>query len=126
MSQPPRICLIDDDIFVRDALSLGLSDAGFEVLTAPGAAAGFDIVRRETIDAVITDMNMPGSGGAELIAEVRAEFPDMPIIAISGASVIDGRAIGDIATERGANAVMVKPFRAHQLADMLKALMSKK
>ena len=118
-----RVCLIDDDIFVRDALSLGLEDAGHQVLTAPGAAAGFDVIRRETLDAVITDMNMPGTGGDQLIREVRAAWPALPIIAISGAGVMDGRNTADVARELGANATLIKPFRARELAAALEKVL---
>ena len=114
-----RVCLIDDDIFVLDALSLGLSDAGYDVLTAPGAAAGLDMIRREQLDAIITDMNMPGTAGGDLIREVRAAWPALPIIAISGAGVIDGRSTADVARELGANASLIKPFRARELAAAL-------
>jgi DNA-binding response OmpR family regulator len=122
----PVICLIDDDIMVRDALALGLSDAGFEVLTAPGAAAGFDIANRREVDAIVTDMNMPGTGGAQLIAEARKQWPDLPIVAISGATVIDGRAITEVAREGGANAALSKPFRARQLAEVLERLIAER
>lgn len=122
----PVICLIDDDIMVRDALALGLSDAGFEVLTAPGAAAGFDIANRRQVDAIVTDMNMPGTGGAQLIAEARKQWPDLPIVAISGATVIDGRAITEVAREGGANAALSKPFRARQLAEVLERLIAER
>lgn len=114
-----RICLIDDDIFVRDAMALGLSDAGFEVITAPGAAAGFDIVSREDIHAVVTDMNMPGTGGAQFITEARRRWPDIPIVAISGAAVIDGRNTADVARDLGADATLIKPFRARELAALI-------
>jgi len=114
-----HVCLIDDDIFVRDAIALGLSDAGFRVTTAPGAAAGLDIVKRDGADAVVTDMSMPGTDGAQLIAQVHALFPNLPIVAISGSSVIDGRDALEIARERGAAAVMTKPFRASALATVL-------
>lgn len=124
MTTRARICLIDDDIFVRDALALGLSDGGFDVLTAPGAAAGFDIARREFLHAMVTDMNMPGTGGAQLIAEARAQWPNLVIVAISGASVIDGRATADIARELGADATLIKPFRARELATLLDQLIA--
>lgn len=122
----PVICLIDDDIMVRDALALGLSDAGFEVLAAPGAAAGFDIATRRSIDAIVTDMNMPGTDGAQLIAEARKQWPNLPIVAISGASVIDGRAITDVAREIGADAALSKPFRARQLAEVINRLLDQR
>jgi DNA-binding response OmpR family regulator len=124
MGAAPRICLIDDDGFVRDALSLGLRDAGFDVLTAPGAAAGYDLVARETIDAVVTDINMPGTDGAQLIAQLRGRWPALPIVAISGATVIDGKSIDDIARNRGADAALIKPFRARELADVLGRLLA--
>lgn len=123
MPERARICLVDDDIFVRDALSLGLSDAGYQVFAAPGAAAGFDIIaQREHIDALVTDMNMPGTAGAQFISEARARWPKLPIIAISGAATIDNRATTDIAAELGANATLLKPFRARQLAELLARL----
>ena len=121
-----RICLIDDDIFVRDALALGLSDAGFDVMAAPGAAAGYDLAARENVEAVVTDLNMPGTDGALLISELRARWPELPIVAISGASQIDGRQTTDIARERGADATMIKPFRARELAAVLERLLSER
>lgn len=114
-----RICLIDDDLFVLDALALGLRDAGYDVVTAPGAAAGLDITARGHVDLIVTDMNMPGTGGAQLIAEARERWPELPIIAISGAAVIDGRDVGEVARTLGADAAMVKPFRAHALAETI-------
>jgi DNA-binding response OmpR family regulator len=119
MTTRARICLIDDDIFVRDAMALGLGDAGFDVITAPGAAAGFDIASREQLDAIITDMNMPGTGGAQFIPEARSRWPHLPIIAISGAAIIDGRNTSDVARDLGADATLIKPFRARELAALI-------
>jgi DNA-binding response OmpR family regulator len=120
----PKVCLIDDDLFVRDALSLGLTDAGFDVVTAPGAAAGLDIVLRDDVDAIVTDMNMPGVNGSQLIAEVRARWPGLPLIAITGASAIDGRPAEEVARGLGADACMIKPFRAAQLAAALQSIIT--
>lgn len=124
MTKRARICLIDDDIFVRDAMALGLGDAGFDVITAPGAAAGFDIASRESVQAIITDMNMPGTGGAQFIPEARGRWPDIPIIAISGAAVINGRNTADIALELGADATLIKPFRARELAALIERVLA--
>lgn len=121
---PPRICVIDDDVFVLEAMALGLRDGGFHVLAAPGAAAGLDIARREGMDAIVTDLNMPGTSGAQLIVEARALWPDLPIIAISGASVIDGRSVADVARELGANALLPKPFRVFELVKLLNELLA--
>lgn len=123
MTMRARLCLIDDDIFVRDAMALGLGDAGFDVITAPSAAAGFDVINREHIDAVVTDMNMPGAGGAQFIPEARARWPHLPIVAISGAAVIDGRNTADVARGLGADATLIKPFRARELAALIERVL---
>lgn len=120
-----RICLIDDDIFVRDAMALGLSDAGFEVATAPGAAAGLDIVAREGADAIVTDMHMPGSDGTQLISEARRRWPDLPIVAITGSMTFGDADVSEVARKLGADALMMKPFRAADLAQTLNQLLSK-
>lgn len=123
MTKRARLCLIDDDMFVRDAMALGLGDAGFEVITAPGAAAGLDVLDREHIDVVITDMNMPGTGGAQFIPEARTRWPQMPIVAISGSAVIDGRNTADVARALGADATLIKPFRARELAALIERVL---
>jgi DNA-binding response OmpR family regulator len=119
MAARARICLIDDDVVALDAIALGLRDAGYEVLTAPGAAAGLDLVAREGVDAIVTDINMPGTSGVQLIAEARAAWPALPIIAISGASVIGGVSVTEAARAFGADALVAKPFLARELSRVL-------
>ncbi|HVV33610.1 MAG TPA: response regulator [Vitreimonas sp.] len=124
MTTARRICLIDDDTFARNALTLALEDAGYQVVSAPGAAAGFDAVRRNGADAIVTDMNMPGTDGAELITQARAAWPKMPIVAISGSSVVGERALTDVAKDRGANAALAKPFPVRDLTAVLEKLLN--
>ncbi len=118
-----RVCLIDDDIYVRDAMALGLSDVGFAVVTAPGVAAGLDIVQREGADIIVTDMHMPGTDGAALIAEARARWPHIPVVAITGSMTFGGEDIADVAKRFGVDALMVKPFRASELAQVIDSLL---
>lgn len=124
MAHRPRICLIDDDPMVRDALALGLGDAGFDVVLAEAAQTGLDLIAREPFEAVVTDMNMPGFGGAQLIAELRQRWPALPVVAISGGGAIDGREVAELARESGANACLVKPFRARDIAAALTPLLA--
>jgi CheY-like chemotaxis protein len=121
-----RICLIDDDVLALDAMAVGLRDAGYAVLTAPGAAAGLDLIQRNGADAIVTDMNMPGTSGAQLIAQARASWPHMPIVAISGSSLADGESMLDASRALGANALVLKPFRIAQLKDVLDRLLAPK
>lgn len=115
MSRQLHICLIDDDDLALDALALGLRDAGFGVSTASGAAGGIDTLQKSEIDAMVTDMNMPGVGGAYLIAQARAGWPRLPIVAISG---VETRAI-EWFKNLGADEVLFKPFRADILTAAL-------
>lgn len=111
---------------MRDALALGLGDAGYDVVVAPGAAAGLDVLARQQIDAVVTDLNMPGTHGSELVAEARIRWPNLPIIAMSGSSIVEGRSIEEVALSIGADAAIAKPFRARQLAELLAKVLTQR
>jgi DNA-binding response OmpR family regulator len=126
VSKAARICLIDDEVGLLDAAAHSLREAGFEVLTAPGAAAGLDMIDRTQVDAIVTDMNMPGTSGAQLIAEARARWPDLPIVAISGSHTADGQSMLDQARTLGADALVAKPFRAAALREVLASLLARK
>jgi DNA-binding NtrC family response regulator len=126
MSKSARICVIDDEVILLRATAVCLREAGYEVVTAPGAAAGLDAIDRTSVDAIVTDMNMPGTSGAQLIAEVRTKWPDMPIIAMSGSHAVDGTSVLAAAHALGATALLPKPFRASDLGDMLNRVLALK
>ncbi len=126
MADSMRICLIDDDVAILDAMALGLREAGYIVSIAPGAAAGLDLVEREGAQAIVTDMNMPGTSGAQLITEARAKWPRLPIIAISGSIDAAGASMLDLARDLGADALLAKPFRVRELKETLDRILAQR
>ncbi len=87
MSNSPKhlILVVDDEKNIRDTTSLILKASGYDVITAED---GFDAIlqlNRTTPDLVISDLNMPKMSGFELLSVVRRRFPNIPVIAISGA-----------------------------------------
>jgi DNA-binding response OmpR family regulator len=105
-----RILIIDDDLAVRDALITILEEHGYEVITAVNGAEGLAVFRRERPDLLVTDIVMPVKEGLQTIREIREEWPDVKIIAISGGSRTERHDFLDIALQLGARDVIVKPF----------------
>lgn len=80
-----HVLVVDDEPRVRESLAGFLNAAGYDVSTAQH---GFDALlqlRRVTPDVIISDLNMPQMSGFELLSVVRRRFPDIPVIAVSGA-----------------------------------------
>ena len=114
-----KILVIDDEAAVRYALARILGKAGYDVVLAEDGEQGLALFGKERPDLVICDLVMPHPNGIETIAQIRRDSPGMKIIAISGTDQTinaDGLAT---ALETGANDVMVKPFRAHELLDQV-------
>jgi CheY-like chemotaxis protein len=110
------ILIIDDDAGIRRLLRAALEKAGYAVSEASDGAAGMAAYRSSPADVVITDVFMPGQDGIETIQQLRAEFPDSRIVAMSGGSV--GGASGTLtdAALLGADATLAKPFTLEALA----------
>lgn len=83
--RPPTILLVDDEPYVRDALSIGLtrSISGSRILTAADGPQGLEILRRERVDVVISDNKMPGMDGVEFLIEARRLSPQATRIMIT-------------------------------------------
>jgi CheY-like chemotaxis protein len=80
-----RILLVDDETSIRESLGMLLSESRYEVSTAEH---GFDALlqlRRGRPDIIISDLNMPHMSGFELLSVVRRRFPEILVIAMSGA-----------------------------------------
>ena len=81
-----RILIIDDDKQMREMLKQTLERAGYAVIEAQNGLEGVAVYREQHVDVVITDLIMPGKDGMETIIELKREFPDVRIIAVSGGS----------------------------------------
>jgi two-component system chemotaxis response regulator CheY len=109
-----RILTIDDSKTIRDMLRLTLVDAGFDVLQAVDGRDGTEVLARERVDLVITDINMPNMDGYDVIRHIRRDdaHKGMPILVLTTESEVEKR---NIAREAGATGWMVKPFDPDRL-----------
>jgi two-component system chemotaxis response regulator CheY len=114
-----RILTIDDSKTMRDMLMLTLAEAGFDVLQAVDGQDGLDVLVKERVDVVITDINMPRMDGYEVIRQLRSkpEHKDTPILVLTTESEADKR---NIAREAGATGWMVKPFDPERLIETVR------
>ena len=102
-----EILIVDDDSVIRDTLFELLSEK--HKCTAAGTAEeALGQLQKQVFDVVLTDISMPGLGGAELLKRIVQEFPGTPVIMISGLSDEDqAREM----ISRGAFDYLLKPFR---------------
>ncbi len=82
------VLLIDDEThFLRDfAEGLRLSSKRMQVVTADNAEKALEILRTAEMDVVVTDLNMPGMDGYELVAQLQQIRPNVPVIILSAYS----------------------------------------
>lgn len=108
-----RILVIDDDPDLRAMLEQTLKSAGHEVSVAADGREGVEQFQARTADLVITDLYMPKQEGLETIRELRARFPEVAIIAMSGKAA--ALAMLFVAQKLGAVGILHKPFSVDEL-----------
>lgn len=79
-----RLLIVDDERAIRTSLSCVLAEIGYMVRTAEDGFSALVEIAKEPPEILITDLNMPGMSGFELLAEVRQHFPAIRTIAMSG------------------------------------------
>lgn len=116
----PKVLLIDDDSALLDALSLAFEDAGHDVITAPDGVRGFEAVKKESPDAVISDVNMPGLDGFALCKKLRDGGHRVPLVLLTSRDNEIDEALG---LELGADDYVAKPFSTRVLLARVSALL---
>ena len=77
------ILIVDDERSMRDFLKILLTKEGYDVATAANGESGLEHLRNDPCDLIITDNRMPGMSGLDLLAIVKEEYPDIPVIVIT-------------------------------------------
>jgi two-component system chemotaxis response regulator CheY len=117
-----NILIVDDSMTMRQMVNFTLSSAGHTVTEAGNADEALLNAQKQRFDLVISDVNMPGRSGIELVAELRklAEYKFVPIILLTTESQPEmkskGRAVG-------ATGWIVKPFDPEALLSVLRKVL---
>ena len=83
-SQNYRVLLVDDEPDLREIYEMKFKMAGFDVLTASSGFEGLNLLRKEAIDAVISDINMKEGTGIDLLKQLRADGGNQIVIFVTG------------------------------------------
>ena len=106
------ILIVDDEPRLADVLATAMDSFGFSAQTASNGQEALEVMKRETIDLVLSDLRMPGMDGRQLLHEVRRGWPDVPVVLITAfASVRDAV---DLVKE-GAFDYLSKPFEISEV-----------
>jgi DNA-binding NtrC family response regulator len=111
-----RVLVVEDDEETRLALSDALEDLGHQVKSEPCAESALSALEHEDVDAVLTDVRMPGMGGIELCRRLSGDRPNVPVVVMTAYGDVDS-AVG--ALRAGAFDFITKPFSVDGVAEVL-------
>jgi len=118
-----RFLVVDDDTGVREMVCRMLESEGHEVINAVDGADGIRKIKSHPdINVVITDLIMPEKEGIETIREIKKDFADVKILAISGGGKSDPDNYLRLAKAMGAHSTLSKPFVKKDLIDAVEKL----
>jgi CheY-like chemotaxis protein len=113
-----RILVIDDHTELRQMLRRILEREGYEVVEAADGKEGIELYRQVPTDLIITDVVMPEKDGVETIRELKRDFPDVRVIAVSGGGrTLDAQYCLSAMKALGALCMLTKPFGRRELLE---------
>lgn len=122
MNKNMRILVVDDFSTMRRIVKNQLRELGFsDILEAEDGGAAFQILQSKSIDFVVTDWNMPGVTGLELLKKIRADekYKSLPVLMVTAEAkreqIVE-------AAQSGVNGYVVKPFNAVTLQEKIERI----
>jgi len=111
--QNTRILIVDDEPDICRLLERFLVSDGYSCTTAASAKEALQLLASEPYDLLISDIMMPGMSGIEMLIELRALYPDLAVIMVTG---LDDRKTGIEALKLGAYGYVTKPFDRNEIS----------
>ena len=116
----PTVLVVDDEQGILDSLSRIFSREGHEVLIAPDAKQGLDLLRRRPINVLVTDLVMPGMTGTDLLKAAQEVAPETEVVMMTAYGTVENAVE---AMKQGAYDFVTKPLkRAHIVGVVRRAL----
>ena len=114
-----RVLLVDDELPVRTFIAKILQREGFEILEAGDGLDALGVLQQMSgdVDVLVTDIKMPRMTGIELVEKVKAEFPGVPVVYISGEHLQE-----QLHNPSSRVVFLQKPFRPQAMLDAIRAV----
>lgn len=116
--EQPSVLVVDDELLIRDLLYDFFQQQGWTISVADSGEKALEILRVRKIDIVLTDIKMPQIDGLTLTSQVRAKYPDMPVVLMTGYPSVETAVEGIRAKVCD---YIIKPFNINKLFKTLKA-----
>ena len=115
-----RVLLIEDDVKIASFILKGLKAEGFAVDHAPDGEAGLHMALTEPYDLAVVDIMLPKKDGFEIIAAIRREKSNLPVIILSARDATEDKVKG---LQLGSDDYLTKPFSFSELLARIQALL---
>ena len=115
--KPLNVWLVDDDASIRWVLERALRQGGMSPTAFDQADTALAALRRDRPDVLITDIRMPGRSGLELLTQIRASQPELPVIVMTAHSDLDSAVA---AFQGGAFEYLAKPFDVDKAVELIR------
>ena len=117
-----RILIVDDEPEATATLSKFLETRGYAADTAANGSEALERVRRIGYALVMTDLRMPGMDGADFLAQVRHEQPQLPIVVMTGHTNLGGQ--DELWSRAGVKVVLLKPLNLREVSGLLQDILA--
>ena len=118
-----KILVIDDEAIIRTSCERTLIPAGYEVKLAEGGKEGLEMLEKEEFGLVLLDLKMPDMDGVEVLNNIKAKWPDMKVVMVTGYSTVETAVQ---ALRLGAFNYLEKPFTPDSLLTAVKEVFETK
>ena len=90
---PGRVLVIEDDDNLRQVIQIQLEREGYDTRSAPSAEEAISILEKSPHHLVLTDLNLPGISGIDLLKRVRIDYPETAVIVMTAYMMVTPRLI---------------------------------
>jgi len=118
-----KILVVEDDESLRRVTHMQLGNAGYDTTVAVDVQEALDILKKTTVDLVITDLHLPGPSGLELLKRVRIEYPDTTVVIFTAYSTVKTAVE---AMRAGAYDYLTKPVHPYDLSAVVNRAMERR